>query len=83
MGSTTSSAARAAKVKEDVRDGFRESIQRLRQRYTLHYEMPIARPGEQRHVRVELIGDAARRHRGARISARTGYIVPGAGPRRN
>ena len=71
------------KVKEEVGDGFRESIQRLRQRYTLHYEMPAGRPGEQREVRVELIGEAARRHRGARISARTGYIVPAAGPRRN
>ena len=60
---------------ENAGDGFRELIRRLRQRYSLHYEMPAARAGEERHVKVTLTGAAARRHRGVRITARTGYIV--------
>jgi hypothetical protein len=58
----------------------REVVRRLRGRYTLHYEMPMTRAGEKRDVKVALTSEAARRYRGARITARTGYIAPGAIP---
>jgi hypothetical protein len=51
-------------------------IQRLRLRYSLHYEMPRAKPGEQRSIKVELSPDARRRYRSASIRARSGYVVP-------
>lgn len=61
---------------ENAGDGFQEVMRRLRQRYTMHYEMPVARAGEERHIKVTLTGEAARQHRGARITSRTGYIAP-------
>jgi len=61
---------------DNAGDGVRQMMQRLRQRYTLHYEMPAARPGDERHVKITLTGDAARQYRHARITAREGYTVP-------
>jgi VWFA-related protein len=66
---------------ENAGEGFQEVMRRLRQRYMLHYEMPAARPGERRHLEVSLTAAAATRHRGARVTARSGYIVPGASAR--
>jgi len=60
----------------DPGSGFRQMIQRLRLRYSLHYEMPRAKPGEQRSIKVELSPDARRRYRSASIRARSGYVVP-------
>jgi hypothetical protein len=51
-------------------------IQRLRQRYSLHYAMPEAKSGEQRKIKVELTGAAAKKYRNVKIRARAGYIVP-------
>jgi VWFA-related protein len=62
---------------DNAGDGVREIMRRLRQRYTLHYEMPPTRAGEERHVKVALTDEAGRRHRGAHVTARTGYIGPG------
>jgi len=61
---------------DDPGSGFRQMIQRLRLRYSLHYEMPRAKPGEQRSIKVELSPDARRRYRSASIRARSGYVVP-------
>jgi VWFA-related protein len=58
-------------------DEFRTLVDRLRRRYLLYYAMPKGRPGEEREIEVELSDDAARGHAGARVRARTGYIVPG------
>jgi hypothetical protein len=65
---------------ENAGDGVREVVRRLRRRYTLQYERPMTRAGEKRDVKVALTSEAARRYRGARITARTGYIAPGAIP---
>jgi Ca-activated chloride channel homolog len=62
---------------EDAGDGFRRVIERLRSRYSLHYAMPDGKPGKARAIKVELTREAARRHPGARVHARTGYVVPG------
>jgi VWFA-related protein len=62
---------------DDAGDGFRRLIQRLRSRYTLHYAMPDGKPGKAREIKVELTRDAAHRFPGARVYARTGYVVPG------
>lgn len=66
---------------DDAGAGFREMIQRLRLRYSLHYAMPQAKPGEERKIRVELSKEAAQRYPGAKIRARSGYIVPPSSPR--
>ena len=50
----------------DPGGAFRQMIQRLRRRYSLHYEMPQAKPGEERTIKVELSSDARRRYPGAR-----------------
>jgi len=59
----------------DAGAGFREMVQRLRLRYSLHYAMPQAKPGEERKVRVELSPEAARRYPEAKVRARSGYVV--------
>jgi hypothetical protein len=61
---------------DDAGTGFQEIIRRLRRRYSLHYAMPPARPGEQRKIKVELTGDAANRNPHAQIRARSGYTIP-------
>jgi len=62
----------------DTGDGLRRVIERLRMRYSLHYAMPQAKPGEQRKIKVELAPESARKYPGADVHARTGYIVPAA-----
>jgi Mg-chelatase subunit ChlD len=61
---------------DDPGSALHQMIQRLRLRYSLHYEMPPARPNERRSIKVELSAEAGRRYPGARIRARSGYIVP-------
>ena len=39
----------------DPGGAFRQMIQRLRRRYSLHYEMPQAKPGEERTIKVEAL----------------------------
>jgi hypothetical protein len=60
----------------DPAAGFQESMRRIRNRYTIYYAMPEAKPKTQRTVRVELTGQAARQHAKAKVRARTGYITP-------
>jgi hypothetical protein len=61
---------------DDAGGAFRRMIQRLRLRYSLHYEMPPVKPGERRSITVELSQEASRRYRDAKVRARSGYIVP-------
>jgi VWFA-related protein len=51
-------------------------IQRMRRRYRLYYDMPEAKPGQRRHVEIELSPAAQSLHPGARITGRKGYVVP-------
>jgi VWFA-related protein len=51
-------------------------IQRMRRRYRLYYDMPEAKPGQRRHVEIELGPEAQHLHPGARIIGRKGYVVP-------
>ncbi len=60
----------------DAGDGFREMMRRLRQRYSMEYAMPAVEHGEQRLIRVELTPQARRRHPGAVVRVRTGYVAP-------
>jgi VWFA-related protein len=60
----------------DAGAAFQESMRRIRSRYSLYYVQPDGTPGSTRSIRVELAGDAATRYPGARVRARTGYVVP-------
>jgi hypothetical protein len=64
----------------DAPEGLRESIHRLRSRYSIYYALPTAKPGEERKIRLQLTGEAAKRYPRATIRARTGYVVPGEAP---
>jgi VWFA-related protein len=57
-------------------DCFRQAIERIRARYSLAYNPPLAASGSLRGIRVELAADARRRHPGALVRARDGYYVP-------
>jgi VWFA-related protein len=61
---------------DDPADNFRQMVQRLRLRYTLHYAMPEGKPGKPRKIEVTLTPEASRRYAGARVYARSGYVVP-------
>jgi VWFA-related protein len=54
---------------------FRESMRRIRARYSLYYATPPAKSGETLSIRVELTADAAKRYPKSRVRARTGYVV--------
>ncbi len=56
-------------------ESFPLMIERIRSRYRLQYQAPDARPGEFRHIRVQLAPAARRRHDRAAIRARTGYYA--------
>lgn len=60
----------------DPVETFNESIRRLRQRYSIYYRAPNAKPGEVRQVKVNLTADAKQRFPGARPRARKGYVAP-------
>lgn len=55
---------------------FQESMRRIRRRYSLYFVMPEGKAGSRRSLRVELTGEAARRHPKVRVRARMGYVVP-------
>ncbi len=60
----------------DAPNAFAEILRRMRQRYTLYYDMPAGKPGQRRAVSVSLAEEAKARFPNALILARTGYIVP-------
>jgi len=59
-----------------VGTAFRQLIERVRTRYSLHYYSPGGEPGSFRTVTVKLTPQAERGNRNARIRARSGYYVP-------
>jgi Ca-activated chloride channel homolog len=59
-----------------TQDTFREMLERIRSRYSLHYRAPIGKPGQLRHVRVELAGEAAHQYPRAVVRARSSYRLP-------
>jgi VWFA-related protein len=65
---------------DDTDDALRDSMRRIRSRYSLYYAMPPGNPGEQRQLKVELSPDALSRYPAAKVRARKGYLVPGRKP---
>ncbi len=55
---------------------FQQAVRLLRRRYALFFAMPATVPGSERSLEVRLSDDALRRFPGARVRARTGYVVP-------
>ena len=62
----------AVKV-ERAGTAFREMIERLRTRYSLHYRAPEAEAGTFRRIRVALSEQARKRLPKAEVRARAGY----------
>ena len=54
---------------------FAEMIEKIRDRYTLEYHAPEARPQEFRRIAVDLTDAARMRHRTAEVHARNGYYA--------
>jgi VWFA-related protein len=57
-------------------DTFRQMLERIRVRYSLHYRAPEGVSGQLRRIRVELSPQARRRHPRAEVRARSGYTAP-------
>lgn len=56
---------------------LRETLEALRQRYSLFFSVPAdAKVGQRRIIHVALTRDAARRHPGAQLKYRAEYVVP-------
>lgn len=63
-------------VKAEKADAaFRDMLERIRTRYSLHYPAPESQPGVFRRIRVVLTHDAQKRHPHAKIRARAGYYT--------
>ncbi len=60
----------------DPGTAFQEAMHRIRVRYSLYYNLPPAKPGRRRSIRVELTAAAEQRFPKAHMRARTGYVVP-------
>jgi VWFA-related protein len=60
---------------ERAGETFREMLERIRLRYSIHYRAPEAAAGTVRRLRVELTPAARKRHPRAEVRARAGYLV--------
>jgi VWFA-related protein len=56
-------------------ESFQQMIERIRARYSLHYEPPAAATGTFRRIQVELTGEARQRHPDAVVRSRAGYYL--------
>ena len=56
-------------------ESFQEMMERIRARYSIHYEAPQAAPGGFRRIRVELAPAARQRYPRAEVRARAGYYA--------
>ena len=65
---------------DDPGDALRDTMRRIRLRYSLYYAMPPGNPGEQRQVKVDLSPEALSRYPTGRVRARKGYLIPGRKP---
>jgi Ca-activated chloride channel homolog len=63
----------------DPAQAFQDAMHRIRVRYSLYYDLPMAKPGQRRSIRVELTSQAQKRYPKAHVRARTGYFVPETG----
>jgi len=54
---------------------FEALLEGMRTRYSLHYRAPEGVAGVLREIRVELVGEAAKRYRRATVRARRGYYL--------
>jgi VWFA-related protein len=62
---------------ERAGETFREMLERIRLRYSLHYRAPDAAvPGTVRRIQVELSPAARKRYPKAEVRARAGYLIP-------
>jgi Ca-activated chloride channel family protein len=62
---------------ERAGETFKDMMQRIRLRYSLHYRLPEpAAPGQARRIQVRLSPAGRRKYAGAEVRARTGYNVP-------
>ena len=57
-------------------ESFREMLERIRTRYSLHYRAPEGTAGQVRRIRVDLRPDTRKRYPRAQVRARSGYAVP-------
>jgi hypothetical protein len=55
---------------------FREMIRRMRQRYTVYYEMPTGKAGTARKVSLDVSDAVKSRYPGVQVLARKGYVIP-------
>ncbi len=55
---------------------FEKILERIRTRYSLHYEPPQGEPGSFRRIQVELSPATRKEHPTATIQARAGYYIP-------
>jgi len=63
-------------VRADNSGRFREIIEHIRMRYSLHYRPLPAPPGSFRRVQVELASETRRKYPKAEVLARAGYFAP-------
>ena len=62
----------------DDASAFANTLERIRQRYALHFQLPPgARAGQERRIEVALASAAARRYAGAELRYRKVYLSPG------
>jgi hypothetical protein len=54
---------------------LQDLVSRIQSSYSLWYRAPNGKPGEVRHITVELSAEARRKYPGAQITARQGYIA--------
>jgi len=67
---------RSINAGKDLAKAYDEIQRELRSQYTLAYRSDApGRDGKFRAVKIELLGDAAKAHHGAKIRARTGYFA--------
>jgi VWFA-related protein len=55
---------------------FAEAMRRIRQRYTLYYNIPSGKPGERRRIALRLSPEASKQYPKAKVLARKGYMLP-------
>ena len=64
----------------DDASALEETLQRIRQRYALHFYLPEGvRAGEERNIELALAGSAMRRYPGADVRYRRSYYAPANG----
>jgi Mg-chelatase subunit ChlD len=70
-------------MRVDDASALRDTLERIRQRYALHFHLPPgATPGQERSIEVQLSADARRRYPDAEVRFRQKYLAPegGSGP---